>query len=135
MTLPESSFPDRPFPGAHSQVPGAHAASTETPPTPPATTRRLPLGAARSRSGQGWVIRLPVRAEEVMVTKEVVVRERVVLRRRELDDVARVEATVRRERLQVATTGPVDVVDVVEDDLGGIRRPKRTEDPGQLRSD
>jgi stress response protein YsnF len=70
-----------------------------------------------------------------MVTKEVVVRERVVLRRRELDDVARVEATVRRERLQVATTGPVDVVDVVEDDLGGIRRPKRTEDPGQLRRD
>ena len=127
MMLPESSSPDRPFPGAHSQVPGAHAPSVET----PATTRRLPLGAARSRSGQGWVIRLPVRAEEVMVTKEVVVRERVVLRRRELDDVARVEATVRRERLQVAITGPVDVVDVVEDDLGGIRRPKGTEDPGR----
>ena len=131
MTLPESSSPDRPFPGARSQVPGAHAPSMET----PATTRRLPLDAARSRSGQGWVIRLPVRAEEVMVTKEVVVRERVVLRRRELDDVARVEATVRRERLQVATTGPVDVVDVAEDGLSGIRRPKRTEDPGQLRSD
>src|SRR2546423_6935912 len=108
MRLPESPSPTRPSPGAHPQVPGAHAPSMET----PATTRRLPLGAARSRSGQGWVIRLPVRAEAVMVTKEVVVHERVVLRRREVDDVARVEATVRRERLQVATTSPVDVVDV-----------------------
>ena len=45
--------------------------------------------------------------------------------------VARVEATVRRERLQVATTGPVDVVDVAEDGLSGIRRPKGTEDPGR----
>ena len=55
------------------------------------------------------------------VTREVVVRERVVLRRREIGDIAPVEATVRRERLQVGTTGPVDVVEVAEDDLGGIR--------------
>jgi stress response protein YsnF len=81
------------------------------------------------------VIRFPVRAEEVTVTREVVVHERVVLRRREADDTARVEATVRRERLQVATAGPVDVVDVAEDDPGGMRRPKRTEDRGQLRRD
>ena len=119
MTLPESSSPDRPFPGAHSQVSGAHALSAET----PASTQRLRLGAARSRSGQGWVIRLPVRAEQVTVTKEVVVRERVVLRRREAEDLVRAEATVRRERLQVGTTGPVDVVEVTEDDLGGIREP------------
>ncbi|HZB96981.1 MAG TPA: DUF2382 domain-containing protein [Candidatus Sulfotelmatobacter sp.] len=121
MTLPESSSPDRPFPGAHSQVPGAHGLSEETPATPTTTARRLPLGAARSRSRQGWVIRFPVRAEQVTVTKEVVVRERVVLRRREIGDIAPVEATVRRERLQVGTTGPVDVVEVAEDDLGGIR--------------
>jgi stress response protein YsnF len=81
------------------------------------------------------VIRLPVRAEDVTVTKEVVVRERVVLRRREIGDIARVEATVRRERLQAATAGPVEVVEVAEDDLGGIRGRKGTEDPGQLRSD
>ena len=121
MTLPESSSPDRPFPGAHSQVPGAHALSEETPATPTATARRLPLGAARSHSRQGWVIRFPVRAEQVTVTREVVVRERVVLRRREIGDIAPVEATVRRERLQIGTTGPVDVVEVAEDDLGGIR--------------
>ena len=135
MTLPESSSPDRPFPGAHSQVPGAHAPSAETAATPPATPRRLPLDATRSRSGQGWVIRLPARAEEVTVTREVVVRERVVLRRREADEVARVEATIRRERLQVATAGPVEVVDVAEDDLGGTRGPKPTGDPGQRRRD
>src|ERR671933_163409 len=126
MTLPVSSSPDRPFPGAHSQVPGAHAPPAETSATLPANPRRLPLGAARSRSRQGWVIRLPVRAEEVTVTKEVVVRERVVLRRREPDDIAPVEATVRRERLQVATAGPVEVVEGAEDDLGGTRGPTRT---------
>jgi stress response protein YsnF len=81
------------------------------------------------------VIRLPVRAEEVTVTKEVVVRERVVLRRREADDIEHVEATVRWERLQVATAGPVEVVEVVEDDLGGTRGPKPTGDRGQLRGD
>lgn len=134
MTLPESSSPDRPFPGAHAQVPGAHAPSVETLATSPATQRRLPVDAARSRSGQGWVIRLAVRAEEVTVTKEAVVRERVVLRRRETDAIARVEATVRRERVQVATAGPVEVVDVAEDDLRGTPRPERTGDPGQRRS-
>ena len=135
MTLPESSSPDRPFPGAHSQVPGAHAPSADMPATLPATTRRLSLGATRSRSDQGWVIRLPVRAEEVTVTKQVVIYERVVLRRREIGDIAPVEATVRRERLQAATAGPVEVVEVAEDDLGGIRGRKGTEDPGQRRSD
>ena len=135
MTLPESSSPDRPFPGAHSQVPGAHAPSADMPATPPATTRRLPLGAARSRSGQGWVIRLPVRAEEVTVTKQVVIYERVVLRRREIGDIAPVEATVRRERLQVATAGQVDIVEVAEDARGGAPAPERTGDPGRLRRD
>jgi stress response protein YsnF len=81
------------------------------------------------------VIRLPVRAEEVTVTKQVVMYERVVLRRREIGDIAPVEATVRRERLQVATAGPVEVVEGAEDDLGGTRGPTRTGDPGQRRSD
>ena len=46
-------------------------------------------------------------------------------------NIARVEATVQRERLQVTTTGPVDVVDVAEGDLSGIRRPKGTENPAR----
>jgi hypothetical protein len=87
--------------GAHSQVPGAHAPSAGR----PATTRRLPLGATRSRSGQGWAIRRRVGAEEVTLTKEVVVRERVVLSRR------------------------------AEADLGGTRGSKPTEEPGQRRRD
>ena len=81
------------------------------------------------------MIRLPVRAEEVTVTKQVVMYERVVLRRREIGDIAPVEATVRRERLQVAAAGPVEVVEVAEDDLGGTRGPEPTRDPGQRRRD
>ena len=81
------------------------------------------------------MIRLPVRAEEVTVTKQVVIYERVVLRRREIGDIAPVEATVRRERLQVATAGQVDIVEVAEDARGGAPAPERTGDPGRLRRD
>ena len=42
MTLPESFSPDRPFPGAHLQVPGAHSLSAPV----VENTRMIPTAAA-----------------------------------------------------------------------------------------
>ena len=109
MTLPESRAPDRPFPGAHSQVPGAHEHGVTIPPASALPAPALPLEASRASSGLGWAVRLPVRAEYVTVTKAAVVRERVVVRRRFVPDGARVQTQVLRERLRVDTQGQVDV--------------------------
>jgi Domain of unknown function (DUF2382) len=118
MTPPGPSAADRPRPGG--QEPGDHGESAASP-TASAAPRALPLEAARAPAGRGWAIRLPVRAEQVSVTKQVIVRERVVLRRHQVGDVARPQITVRRERLRVGTEGQVEGVDVVRDDLGGSR--------------
>jgi Domain of unknown function (DUF2382) len=135
MTLPVSSRPDRPFSGSHPQVPGADDEAAGTLLAPPAAPRQLPLEAARAASGQGWAIRLPVRAEQVTIAKEVVVRELVVLRRSEVEDVARLDANVQREQLRVETEGQVEVSDSVSDDLDGGRRPGRGEGHGNVGSD
>ena len=99
----ESDVPDRPFPGGHSQVPGTRGelSGDSTAETGPA--RSLPLEAVRDRSNRGWVVRLPLRTEHVTVRKEVVIGERVVLRRVLVGDVARFEATVQREQLRLET--------------------------------
>jgi stress response protein YsnF len=94
---------DRAFPGAHSQVPGAHSDSARAPLAPP------PLDATQTRTEQGWTVRLPVRAEQVRVSKEVVIRERVVVRRRAVEDLARVEGKISREVLHLQTDGAVEV--------------------------
>ena len=107
---PESQAPDRPFPGAHSQVPGAHEQGVAVP--PPAA---LKLEARRVSAGPGWAVRLPVRAEQVTVSKAVVVRERVVVRRRRLQGMAQVETEVRRERLRVDAAGQVAVTPAGDD--------------------
>ena len=133
MTPPASFPPDRPFPGALSQVPRLHAESDDVPATAAASWEQLPLEASRTPIGLGWTIRLPVRAEHVTITKEVVVREAVVLRRREVDDVARLDATVRREELRVETEGEVEVKGPLHEDLGGARRPRRGRGSGGVR--
>ena len=124
MSMPEpSSSPDPPFPGAHPQVPGAHADRADTL-APASGPRRLPLEASPTRAGQGWAIRLPVRAEDVSVGKQVVVRERVVLRRRAVGDVSHQEVTVRREELRVDDDDArqVDVAEPASDAPAGPRR-------------
>jgi stress response protein YsnF len=74
-------------------------------------------------------MQLRVRAEEVSVTKQVVVRDRVVLRRRQVGDVARVEETIHREQLQLSTEGQVRVTDVAADDVrAGTPRPPEAAD-------
>jgi uncharacterized protein (TIGR02271 family) len=55
------------------------------------------------------MVRLQVRAEHVEVRKQIVVYERVLVRRRELDSTARVEARVSREELRVELDGETSV--------------------------
>ena len=78
------------------------------------------LDARLERTSTGWVVRVPVYAEEVHVAKQAVVYDSVVVRRQEREDVARVDATVRRERLQVETDGALEV-----EDPGPTRRRRR----------
>lgn len=114
MRPPDPSAIDTPFPGAHSQVPGRRAEGTAL-----ATQRgaaALPLGAAAVASERGWVVRLPVRAEYIQVAKQVVTYERVLVRRHELDDVRRIDASVRREQVKLQVAGDAEVVSAVPHD-------------------
>jgi hypothetical protein len=112
VTAPDTSPADGPFPGTHSQVPGAFARAGEAPATPSGgPLRQLALEATPEPNGWGWSIRLPVRAEQLTVTKQVVVRERVVLRRREVSEVAHLDTTVRREELRIQREGDVAVTE------------------------
>jgi stress response protein YsnF len=112
VTAQDVAPADRPFPGAHSQVPGAFArAAEEGAAASGAPFRQLALEATPEPSESGWSIRLRVRAEQLTITKQVVVRERVVLRRRELSEVAHLDTTVRREELRVEREGDVAITD------------------------
>lgn len=68
---------DSPFLGAHSQVPGARRNLSEA--AAQRSSTPLPLAANDLAWEPGWVVRLPVRAEHILVEKQVVVRERVVV--------------------------------------------------------
>jgi len=104
---PESRAADRPFPGAHSQVPGVRGDRATS------TARRaadlLPLESGAVPWERGWVVRLPVRAERILVRKQVVVHERVAVRRRQIAHLARLESNVRKEQLEVEIDGDADV--------------------------
>lgn len=113
MTRPESSStPDRPFLGAHSQVLGAHSVPTRSAEPSRGDRRTIPLEAVPTSTGHGWAIRLSVRAEQVTVEKQVVVSEEVVISGRQVGDVARLEAEVRREELRTSTEGEIEVADI-----------------------
>lgn len=112
MTESPSEAAGRPFPGARSTVPGAHSLSPGGEPSSAAGDRRtLPLQAAPGSAPTGWSIRLPVRAEEITVSRNVFVRERVLVRRERMADVEHVAADVRREELRTSSEGNVEVVD------------------------
>ncbi len=73
---------------------------------------RIPAG--EQESGQietlpDGSISIPVFEEELVVTKRLVVRERVVVRKRTEVEDQRVEAELRKERLEIESTGAVDV--------------------------
>jgi stress response protein YsnF len=97
--------PEVPFRGAQSQVTGKLIDDAPGPQAR-AAAQSLPLEAsARSTGEAGWVVRLPVRAEQVEVEKRVVVYEQVRVRSRGDHDVRRVTANIRREELRVDADG------------------------------
>lgn len=103
MSRLESEASDRPFPGAHSQVPGARQEPDS------ASRHAIPLEASPVRNAQGWTIQLHVRAEQVHVSKRTVTRERVTVRRGVVQESVRLEGQVSREVLRVETEGDVSV--------------------------
>jgi uncharacterized protein (TIGR02271 family) len=74
-----------------------------------------PTEATIERAENGWSIRLPLRREELRAEKRTVVAERLLIRRKEVADVAHLEATVRREELRVSgSETPVHDLDVTQ---------------------
>jgi uncharacterized protein (TIGR02271 family) len=60
----------------------------------------LPLEATPRWIEGGWSVHLPVRAERITLARESVVREDVRVTRRRVQEVARVQAVLRRETLR-----------------------------------
>lgn len=72
----------------------------------------LALGARAEGSVQtGWRVRIPVRREEVTVRRQTVVGEEVLVQKLARQDFERVDARVRRETLDVHTSGTVHADD------------------------
>jgi uncharacterized protein (TIGR02271 family) len=67
----------------------------------PSSAKALPLEAVVDPHGGGWSVRLPVRAEEVTVSKESVLLEEVRVLRAVRQETETVRATVQSERLKV----------------------------------
>jgi hypothetical protein len=61
----------------------------------------LPLQSRIESTGNGWLLRLALRAEHVTVEKRTVIAEEVAVRLHPVQDSVRVEDTVRREELHV----------------------------------
>ena len=112
MTHAETDAPDAPFPGARSQVRRPMAIGER---------RRgcaLPLECRPLRSHPTWAVRLPVRAEQVTITKETFVFQEVTTGRKTLGERTHIEDTVRRETLRVDAHGAVEVPASPDDDDG-----------------
>jgi uncharacterized protein (TIGR02271 family) len=73
------------------------------------TRAPLPIEGAPTRAQNGWSVRLRVRAEEITIAKQTVIGERVRLQRTRVQEVARVDAVLRREQLRRTKSGPVEV--------------------------
>ena len=101
MTRPETVAADAPFPGAHPQVPGMLSLHERQ------RAGGLALESRLIQAGANWTVRLPVRREQVTVTRETVVIERVTALRETIGDRAHIEDSIRRETVRVDTDGEV----------------------------
>jgi len=75
----------------------------------PVHGRAATQGVASGDIGEGEEIRVPVREEEVTVTKQPVVTEEVKVGKRVVQDTERVSGEVRKEEVKVEQTGNVDI--------------------------
>jgi stress response protein YsnF len=106
----------RPFPGARSQVPGFRREQSESTARQRGTAPSLPLGASALPEEGGWTIRLRVRAEQIEVEKQVVVRERVAVRRHAVGGLTPVTTDIRKEVLNVQVDGQAEISPPLRDD-------------------
>ena len=99
------------IPAAQEQ-PWDQVGAAETAPRSPQTrvrSRRLPLEGRAVPWDRGWEIRLPLRAEHVVLEKQLVATERVTVRRGQVTEAVRLDETVAREELRVGAAGEVEV--------------------------
>jgi len=75
----------------------------------PVQGRAATEGVTADDIGAGEEIRIPVREEEVNVTKDAVVKEEVKVGKRAVQDTERVSGQVRKEEIKVEQKGDVDV--------------------------
>jgi len=66
-------------------------------------------------------ISIPVYREELVVTKRTVLAERIVIRKESVTETRRVEAELRRERVELSTEGDVEVIGDGVDAAAGRR--------------
>ena len=69
----------------------------------------LPIEGKAVLAPDGSTLHLPVRAEEITISKQSVVRERVLVQRKWIEEAARVDAVLRREQLRATKSGPVEL--------------------------
>jgi len=76
-----------------------------------ATSREpLPLEAEPVRGHDGgWSVRLAVRAEDVTISKQTVLKERARLERKQVQHVAQVDAVLLREQLRTTKSAAVEL--------------------------
>ena len=82
-------------------------------------------GAIERAPGGGWMVRVPLRREDVRIEKRTVIAERLLIGQRQVRDVEHVEAELRRENLRVDgddidATQPLEATTRLDD---GQRRP------------
>ncbi|HEY3108498.1 MAG TPA: DUF2382 domain-containing protein [Chloroflexota bacterium] len=83
---------------------------------PPASAEPLALDARVERGvGGGWRVTIPLRAERVRANRQTVVREEVVLRRRMVSGVERIEGSVAGEKLRVEADGDIEATQPITD--------------------
>jgi len=112
----EASTTDKPFPGARSQVPDFRQEESDSAAPHTGTAASLPLGASALPEDGGWTIRLRVRAEQIEVERQVVVREHVKVRRQAVDDATHVTTNIRKEVLNVQVDYPAEISPPLRDD-------------------
>jgi uncharacterized protein (TIGR02271 family) len=79
----------------------------------------LPIEGTPVLDHDGWSVRLPVRTEEIIISKQSVVTERVRVQRKRIQDIERVDAVARRERLRTTRSGPVEIDEQVTERAPG----------------
>jgi hypothetical protein len=99
----------------HSGMGNSHRGSAFDVATP--LPQRLPLGASARPHGTGWELRIPVFAEAVGLEREVVVVEEVEVSMRTVQEIVQARENVRREELQVESSGDVDATRPMDADL------------------